>query len=468
MNKNMEIRLSGLATAVVAALAIAAPAFAQQKEAAPPLDAPKEFKLPAKQQFTLPNGMKVTLVPFGSVPKVDVQLAVRVGNVDETANEVWLADITSDLLREGSTKRTATELNTAVATMGGSFNSSVSLDETTVNGQALSEHATALVRLLAEVALQPRFPEAELARIKQNRLRNLAVQKSQPNSLATEKFFNVMFPNHPYGRYFPTEAMLQGYTIQQVKDFYDKNFTAARAHLFVAGQFDVAQVSQAIREAFGGWKAGAAVQPPKPTMTAKRAVYLIDRPGAVQSSMIIGGPTIDPTNPDYRALQVTNMLLGGAFGSRITKNIREDKGYTYSPFSQISTRYRNAYWSETADVTSNVTGPSLKEIFAEIDRIQKEPPTAAELKGIQDNMVGTYMMQGSSRGGVIALLRGINLHGLPESYISDYVKQVTAVTPADVSRVARAYLADDNFTIVIVGDKKVIEEQIKPYGVIVE
>ena len=468
MIRNMAIRPSGLSAAILAALAMASPLAAQQKEAAPALAAPKEFKLPAKQQFTLPNGLKVTLVPFGSVPKIDVQLAVRVGNVDESANEVWLADIMSDLLREGSTKRTATELNTAVASMGGSFNSSVSLDETTVNGTALSEHATSLIQLLAEVALQPRFPDTELARIKQNRLRNLAVQKSQPGSLATEKFFNVMFPNHPYGRYFPTEAMLQGYTIQQVRDFYDKNFTAARAHLFVAGQFDVAQVSQVIRDAFSGWKPGTAVQPAKPTMTAKRAVHLIDRPGAVQSSMIIGGPTIDPTNPDYRALQVTNMLLGGAFGSRITKNIREDKGYTYSPFSQISTRYRNAYWSETADVTSNVTGPSLKEIFAEIDRLQKEPPTAAELKGIQDNMVGTYMMQGSSRGGVIALLRAINLHGLPESYISDYVKQVTAVTPQDVSRVARQYLNDDDFTIVIVGDKKVIEEQIRPYGTIVD
>jgi zinc protease len=454
--------------ALAGALAVAAPAFAQQKEAAPALAAPREFKLPAKQTFTLPNGMKVTLIPFGSVPKVDMQLAVRVGNVDESAEQVWLADLMGDLMREGSTTRSATEINTAVASMGGSINTGVSLDETTVSGTALSEHATALVQLLAEVALQPRFPDAELARLKQNRLRTLAVSKSQPGTLATEKFHNVMFPNHPYGRYFPTEAMLQGYTTQQVRDFYDKHFTAARAHLFIAGQFDAAALTKAINDAFGGWKAGTAVQPAKPTMTAKRAIYLIDRPGAVQSSMIIGGPTIDPSNPDYRALQVANMLLGGAFGSRITKNIREDKGYTYSPFSQINTRYRNAYWSETADVTTNVTGPSLKEIFAEIDRLQKEPPTAAELKGIQDNMVGTFMMQGSSRAGLISLVRALNLHGLPESYINDYVKQVTSVTPADVSRVTRQYINDENFTIIIVGDRKVIEEQVKPFGTIVE
>src|SRR5688572_22728505 len=318
--------------------------------------------------------MKVTMVPFGTVPKVDMQLVVRVGNVDEAADQVWLADMMSDLMREGTQKRTATEVNTTVAGMGGSINTSVSLDEMTVSGQALSEHATSLLNLLAEVALQPRFPESELARIKQNRLRQLAVQKSQPQTLATEKFFNVMFPNHPYGRYFPTEAMLQGYTIQQVRDFYTQNFTAARAHLFIAGVFDAKAVEAAIRPAFTGWTAGKATTPTKPTQTARRQIYIIDRPGAVQSTLYIGAPTIDPTNTDWRALQVANMLLGGAFGSRITKNIREDKGYTYSPFSQLSTRYRNAFWAEIADVTTNVTGASLKEIFAEIDRLQAEPP----------------------------------------------------------------------------------------------
>ena len=443
------------------------PVLAQQKEVAPKLAAPKDFKLPAKTQFTLPNGLKVTLIPFGTVPKVDAQLVVRVGNVDETADQVWLSDIMGDLMREGTQKRTATEVNTAMASMGGSFNTSVSSDELTVSGNALSENAASLINLIAEVALQPRFPETDLARVKQNRLRTLAVQKSQPGNIAAEKFYNVTFPNHPYGRYFPTEAQLQGYTLQQVKDFYNAHMKASRSHLFVAGVFDMKATEQAIRSAFASWEKGTPVAPTRPTDSLKRAIYLIDRPGAPQSTMWIGAPTIDPSNPDWRALQVMNTLLGGAFGSRITKNIREDKGYTYSPFSQLSTHYRHAFYAQVADVTSNVTGPSLKEIFYEIDRLQKEPPTAEELKGIQENMVGTYMMQGSTRGGLIALMRGINLHGLPESYITDYVKNVTSVTPADISRVARAYLKDDQFTIVIVGDRKVIEEQIKPYGEII-
>ncbi len=455
-----------LAAAVAAILPL--PAAAQQKQAPPALAPARDFKLPAKQQLELPNGMKVTLVPFGSTPKVDVQVVVRAGNVDEKANEVWLADVMSDLMREGTMTRSATDINTAAAAMGGSIATSVSLDELTVSGSALSEHATSLIELLADVTLHPRFPESELARIKQNRLRNLAVAKSQPGTLATEKFYNVLYPNHPYGRYFPTEAMLQGYTVEQVRNFYDQNVTASRAHVFVAGQFDADAVAKAIREAFAGWKRGQPAQPVAAPVVRKRAIYLIDRPGAVQSSMYLGAPTIDPSHKDYRALTVTNTLLGGAFSSRITRNIREDKGYTYSPFSTVSTRYRNAYWAEVADVTSDVTGASLKEIFAEIERLQKEPPSAQELRGIQDNMIGTYMMQGSTRAGVINLLRSANLHGLPESYITDYVKQVNAVTPETVTRIAREYINDDDFTIVVVGDKKVILEQIKPYGEILE
>lgn len=459
--------MNRIAIALTGALICATPVLAQQKETAPPLAAPKSFKLPAKQQFTLPNGMKVTLVQFGSVPKVDMQLAIRVGNVDESENEVWLADVMSDLLREGTQKRSATEVNQAVAGMGGSINSSVSLDEMTVSGTALSEYSTALLQLLAEVALQPRFPETELARIKQSRLRQLALSKSQPQSLATEKFFNVTFAGHPYGRYYPNESLLQGYTLKQVQDFYNQHVTASRAHLFVVGRFDGPALEQAIKTAFSGWKAGQPVPIVKPKAAPKRAIYIIDRPGAVQSTMYIGAPTIDPSNADWRALQVTNMLLGGAFGSRITKNIREDKGYTYSPGSTLSTQYRNAYWAEIADVTTAVTGASLKEIFGEIDRLQKEPPTHTELKGIQDNMIGTFMMQGSSRGGLIGLLRGVNLHGLPETYITDYVKNISAVTPAEVSRIAREYINDEHFTIVIVGDRKAIEEQVKPYGEII-
>jgi len=155
----------------------------------------------------------------------------------------------------------------------------------------------------------------------------------------------------------------------------------------------------------------------------------------VQSTVVVGLPVPDPSNRDYTALQVTDALLGGAFGSRITSNIREQKGYTYSPYSTVTTHSRDAFWAEVADVTTNVTGPSLKEIFGEIEKLRKEAPPTDELRGIQNNMAGIFTLQNASRGGVIGQLQFVDLHGLPDTYLTEYVKRVMAVSPAEVQRI---------------------------------
>jgi predicted Zn-dependent peptidase len=164
------------------------------------------------------------------------------------------------------------------------------------------------------------------------------------------------------------------------------------------------------------------------------------------------------------ALQVTDALLGGAFGSRITSNIREQKGYTYSPGSTVSAHPGQASWVETADVTTNVTGESLKEIFYEIQRLRKEPPPAAELRGIQNNLAGIFVVQNASRGGVIGRLVFVDQHGLGDQYLSTYVKQVMAVTPEEVRRIANDYLTPETMTLVVVGDVKTVKEQVAPWA----
>jgi predicted Zn-dependent peptidase len=164
------------------------------------------------------------------------------------------------------------------------------------------------------------------------------------------------------------------------------------------------------------------------------------------------------------ALRVTDALLGGAFGSRITSNIREQKGYTYSPFSTISAHPGEASWVETADVTTKVTGESLKEIFFEIDRLRKEPPPAEELRGIQNNLAGIFLVQNASRAGVIGQLSFVDQHGLGGDYLSTYVKRVMAVTPREVQRIANEYLTPDKMTLVVVGDVKTVKEQVKPWS----
>jgi predicted Zn-dependent peptidase len=277
-----------------------------------------------------------------------------------------------------------------------------------------------------------------------------------------------MYGSHPYGRVFPTEEMIKGYTLAQVQQFYKSTYGAGRTRLYVVGRFDAASVEGSIKKAFADWDKGAPPNPEIAKPASTRAVHVVDRPGAPQSTVILGAPAIDPSNPDFIPMTVMDAILGGAFASRITKNIRENKGYTYSPYSELSVRYRDGYWAENADVTTTVTGPSIKEILAEIDRLQAEPPSKDELIGIQNYLAGTYILQNSSRNGITTQLGYMDLHGLPATYASTYVKQVYAVTPQQVVEAAKKYIDDDRATIVVVGDRKVILEQLKGFGPIVD
>ena len=445
-------------------LAGAAPAAAQEREAPPAPGTPRDFALPPKRELTLPNGLEVTLVPYGVVPKATARLVVRTGNIDESAEQVWLADLTGDLMQEGTMTRTAAQVAEQAAAMGGALQVSVGPDATTFGGEVLSQFTPDFLRLIADVVRNPAFPPSELPRLKAARLRQLSIARSQPQSLALERFRASVYPNHPYGRVFPDSQALGGYSVEQIRAFHDANFGAARAHLYVVGRFDEAAVERAIREALGAWERGTAPRTHPPTPTSARVVHIVDRPKAVQSTIYMGLPVIDPSSPDYVAMLVTNSLLGGSFGSRITSNIRERKGYTYSPFSTVSSRYRDAYWAEVADVTTNVTGASLTEILHEIDSLRAVPPSAEELRGIQNYLAGTFVLQNSSRSGIISVLQMVDLHGLGDAYLTGFVRRVYAVTPADVQRIARTHLAPERMTIVVVGDREVIAEQLRPFG----
>lgn len=446
----------------LAALA-AAQGAPMQKQTPPAGGPPKPFHIPQVEKFTLPNGLQVSMVRYGSIPKVEIKVVVRAGNLNESASQVWLADMTGELMKEGTTSRTSRQVAQEAASMGGSVDINVGPDVTNISSDVLSEFGPKAVALLADVVRNPLLPASELPRLRQDAVRRLSIQKSQSQPLARERFLKALYPDHPYGRLFSTEAMIQSFDENQVKAFYNDNFGASRTHIYVAGRFDEAAVKAAITKAFSDWKKGPAplIDIPKPA--AKREVDLVDRPGAAQSTLYIGLPTIDPSNPDYLPLQVMNSLLGGSFGSRITANIREQKGYTYSPVSQVSTRYRDAYWVEVADVTTESTGPSIKEILYEIGRLQKDPPSAAELEGIKNYLAGVFVLRNSNRGGLNAQLQYIDLHNLGDDYLNTYVQKVYAVTPEQLQQMAQKYIVADKLTIVVVGDKAKVAEQLAPY-----
>jgi zinc protease len=470
-------------TLTLAALLIASATFAQTqtttttktaatttavKETPPAAARAKAFTLPAVTKFDLPNGLRVRLVQYGSVPKVTVRLAIQTGNADESATETWLADIVGEMLQQGTTTRSAEQIAREMASMGDDLNVTTGVNDVTMGADVFSESAPNLIALLADVVQHPLMPATELARIKQDSVRNLAIQRARPQSLAAEKFYGALFANSAYGRYFPTQAMVEGYTFDQMKAFFDQHYGAARARLYVVGRFDPAAVESAIRASFTSWKRGNPPAKPQVAPVSKRVVYLIDRPGAVQSTLYIGLPTIESNHPDFTSYLVMDALLGGTFGSRITSNIREQKGYTYSPISQVGNRVGAGSWVEIADVTTKDTGASIHEILGEIDRMRNTPATPEELLAIERNSAGIFVLRNSARAAITTQLAFVDLHGLGEDYLRNYVQRVYAVTPADLQGVAQKYIDPARITIVVVGDKKVILDQLKPYGDVVE
>lgn len=422
------------------------------------------FSLPPRRTESLPGGGRATLIEAGTIPLASIRLVLRVGAVDAPADATWLERFTHDYLREGTERLDAAAFAGALAAMGGRLHVDVDEHTTTIGTEVLAEHAGAAAALLVELARTSRFPADALERLRADAHRTLDLANAQPGWLSHIAFRRALFGDQAYGRVSPEAATLDTFTTEGVRAFWSTNAGPNRAHLMVAGRFDADAVIEAARTGFEDWQ--PAVPPPALDITAhsERAVHLVDRPGAEQSTLQVGLPAIDPTVPDYVALEVTNALLGGAFSSRITMNIREAKGYTYSPRSTITAGPRIAYWAEAADVTTDVTGASLHEIFYEIDRLRSEAPSEAELSGLRNYVAGSFVIRQSSPSSLLDHLEFLDLHGLDASYSEAYLGRVQAVTPEEVQRIAVTYLRPEEMTIAVVGDRSRVEGQVAEYG----
>jgi predicted Zn-dependent peptidase len=430
------------------------------RETPPAPGEPRDFRLPAKETLRLPNGLAMTFIDYGSVPKVTVLAVVRTGNIDE-AESTWLADVAVEMPKEGTATRSAIDIAHEAAGMGGSLNVGAGAEQTSVGISVLSEHAVPAVKLVADVLRNPRFPESELPRVIANFERSLAVARSDPQGLADEALARLVFGDHPFGRTLPRDGQLAGYDMAAVRGFHAQNFGAARTHVYVAGRYDRAALEAALKDAFGDLPAGrpATVLPARPSDTLQLA--LIDSPDAPQSSVRIAVPVPHPAAADYFQTTLTNSLLGGTFSSRIMTNIREDKGYSYSPSSSIGARRDSALWVLQAEVTTEHTAAAITEIFKEIDRLQREAPPATELQAIKAYRSGIFVISNSSPNGVLGQFAFMDLHGLPPEFLTNWVASIHAVTPAEVSAITSEYIRRERMTVVVAGDLAKVAENVR-------
>ncbi len=442
-------------------LALAELSFADAYPPAPPVGALKPFQIPKSESFALPNGLKVTLIPLGSVPQAAISLKVYAGRIDGKGKP-WLPELTADMLKEGAGARTSAEIADFAASMGGNISVNVDSETTSLDISVLSGRAPDAIALLADLAERPSLPAGEFERVKANRARALAVALSQAQPVADQALARAYYgADHPYGSVYPPPQRFAAYTLTDAREFYTGNFGAQRALLYVAGRFDAAAVRAAVTKAFSAWGKGPPRLSLPPNPQRGPQFVLVDRPGAPQSTIRLSFPGPLVGSAEDFPFKVMDTLLSGSFNSRITRNIRENKGYTYSPYSEVKYYPANTQWVFSADVTTAATGASLHEIFSEIRGLQSSPPGADETAGMRTNRATRPIFAGATAGGLISLLSYYEVLGQPPSYIANYTQRALAVTAPQISAAARSTLPLDQMTLVVVGDLKAVVPQLK-------
>lgn len=451
---------------VIALVLITAPAFAQQKTPPPPGPA-RPLNLPKITEKKLGNGLTVILAPLQNVPKVTALLTLRSATTASDRDvHPGIAQIAASVANEGTDTRTSKQIKEELRSIGGFLGLGSNPDSTTMNASSLSEFSARLFDLMSDVAQHPSFPDTEVKLAQENTIQQIRAGRADPGFLVNERFQKAIFGNHPYAFVVPDEKSISSLTPADLRAFTGKYYIPNAAHLIVVGDIDVDKTFAEIEKAFGSWKSGTVPpddNPPVPTRD-KRQIYFVNRPGSVQSAIYIGNTAIPRKDKDYFAIRTANIIYGGSFYSRLTRNIREGKGYTYSPFSAANTQAKAGWFLAGAFVRNEVTGPTLLEIFYELDRMRVLPVTDEELNAAKEFSTGNFSVELASQQGLAGRIATIYEYDLDKNFINDFRPKIEALTPADIQRVAAKYFDTYHAAVVIVGDWEKVKDQVEPFG----
>ena len=451
---------------LLAILLLATAAFAQQKTAPAP-GAARPLNLPKITEKKLANGLTVVLAPLPNVPKVSAILTFRSATTatDREAHP-GIAQIAAGVANEGTDTRTSIQIKEELRSIGGTLGMGSDADSTTMSAASLSEFSARLFDLMSDVAQHPSFPEAEVKLAQGNTIQQIRAGRADAGFLVNERFQKAVFGSHPYSFLVADEKSISALTRNDLRAFVTKYYIPNAAHLIVVGDIDVDKTFAEIEKAFGGWKSGTVPPEENPAVPArdKRQIYFVNRPGSIQSAIYIGNVSIPRKDKDYFAIRTANAIYGGSFYSRLTINIRETKGYTYSPFSSSNTLAKSGSFLAGAFVRNEVTGPTLLEMFYELDRMRVLPVTDEELKSAKEFSTGNFSVELASQFGLAGRINTIYTYDLDKNFINDFRPKIEELTTADIQRVAAKYFDTYRAAIVIVGDWEKVKDQVTPFG----
>lgn len=433
----------------------------------PPLPGPpRDVAFPDYFEHVLGNGIKLVVYERHLLPTVSLNVIARSGAADD-GSAPGLASFGAEMLTKGTATRGAMDLAEEIESLGGTLGSSASWDHCTVGVGALSAGGDEALRLLADVARNPAFAEEEIARLREQRLAGLLQRRAHPGAMAYDAFCGACYPGHPYAHPVEgTEQAIRGLDTGALRDFHARTFSADNLLIVAVGDLRPDELLRNVEALFGDLRPAvrAAGDAPSAVQPVPPVVCVADKPGAVQSSILVGHAGIERQDPDFIPVQILNLVLGGYFGSRLNLLLREEKGYTYGAHSRFEARRQAGPFTAGADVRTEVTADAVADTIREITRLAEEEIGAEELARVQRYVTGSFPLQIETPAQVAHRIVQIELFGLGKDYYNTYNSRVMAVTPADLLSAARRHLHPERLVIGVSGDASVLQTQLAPFG----
>jgi zinc protease len=434
-----------------------------------PVPAPEPaFNPPSIQRSKLSNGVEIFLVEDHKLPLVQINMVFQSGWAEDPVDRPGAASLTAELLDEGTKTRTALQISEEAKGLGASLGTGSSFDGSSVRLNVLKKTLDQGLDLMSDVLLNPTFPAEELERQRKIYLGRIQQEAKDPTVSAFKLFLRTLYgPVHPYGQPYTgsgTQASIQAIQRNHLLQYYNEHYVPNNAALAIAGDITMQEVISKFEKQFVQWKPGKPSRNtiPPPEQIKKIKIYLVDKPVAAQSVVVVGNPALQRNNPDFVALDVMNNILGGQFQSRINLNLREEKGYTYGAGSFVMTTRGIGPFVSYASVQTPNTKESIVELLKEIKEIQGiRPVTSTELQDSKDNIIKGIPQNFQSYSSIAGQLGQIFIYGLPEDEWTRYIQEVNTVTIDEATQAARKYLHPDALLIVVVGDRKQVEPGIR-------
>lgn len=444
----------------------------ERKNRAPVSKEVLRVKLPKPVEATLDNGLTVLVLEDHRFPVVNVSLQISgAGPIFDPADKPGLANLTAQMLREGTKTRNSRQIAEDVEKLGATLGATSGFGSTssTLTASGLSDNFDQWFALMADVLLNPSFPAEDFGKLKARQKTALMQQRTQPSFLSEERFRRVVYGNHPAAVYSTTPTVLDSLTPEMLAAWHKDRYVPQNAILAIAGDVKASDVIPKLKQALAGWKRTdyKEVLPANPKPATDGKIYLIDRPNSVQSTITMGNIAIDRRHPDYLPVVVMNSIVGGGASARLFLNLREEKGYTYGVYSNFTALKYPGPWSAGGDVRTEVTEGAMTEFMKELNRIRDEKVAADELEEQKRSIVASFALSLESPTQLLNYAIVRKLYGLPDDYWETYPAKVMAVTADDVQRVARQYINPQTQQVVVVGDAKKIKPILEKFGTVV-